>query len=182
MSTSTKSFLAFAVVGAVAGLVAFFGLSPFGKEVVQQIAGSSTGTTFNTAKVAAVVMSPTTSSATSTSILNTDASDRIILDNFVSCAGATTTAFGADSLGLATWKWGAATTSGAAPQPSILNSVNAAMNINVATGTYDAYTASSTYTAVYTRRWAAGSYLTFQTNGTTTPSLSCVAGVHYIGS
>ena len=49
--------------------------------------GSPVGTTFNTAKVAMTNYTPSASAASSTSILNTDASTRYIVSSTVACNG-----------------------------------------------------------------------------------------------
>lgn len=168
-------------LGAVFGVLAWFGLTPF-KEVntvVQQMVGSASGTTFNSAKVAQINLNPQSITSTSTSLYNGDSSDRIVTDAFVSCNNLTsmTSATG----GVATFQWGAATTTAAAPTASVLTNQYAAMNVTVATSTADGYTATSTYTAAASRRWAAGSYMTFQTNATST-NAACTVGVHYLGT
>lgn len=169
--TTTNILLAVLVVLAIYAL--FFASHAFG-------AASPAGSTNNDAKVASVAMAPTSRTATSTSILNSDASDRIVTDAFVSCTGLTSMN-GADTAGLATFKWTAATSSTAAPAPSVIDASLAAMNVTIATTTSDGFTATSTYTNVYARRWNAGTYMVFQTNGTSS-AVSCTPGVRYIAS
>lgn len=139
------------------------------------------GNTFNTAKVASVIMTPSAigNNGTSSSILNTDATDRFITDAFVACANATSTVFSPTG-GVANWQVFAATTSAANANVSIATP-NLALNVNVATGTYDVYVSTSTYTATFTRRWLTNSYLTFGWNATSSGGSSCNVGVHYIG-
>lgn len=143
-------------------------------------AASTTGATNTDAKIASIAMAPISNSATSTSILNTDSSDRIITDAGVSCTGLTNM-FGQTSAGLATYNWTAATSSTAAPTASIASAQFAAMQVTVATTTPDGFTATSTYTSPYARRWNAGTYLIFQTNGTSSAA-SCTPFVRYIAS
>lgn len=144
--------------------------------------GSPSGTTFNSAKVASVVMVPTSASATSSSVYNGDASDRIIDSAFVACFPAVGSVFAQTSAGVANWTWIAATTSTNAP--ATITNTNLALNVNVSTSsTNDSYIATSTYTNVITRRWAAGTYLTFQPNATSSVSgVNCTPGVYYHGS
>ena len=144
----------------------------------QFLAGSPAGTTFGTAKVAAVNISPQSRTSTSTSMLNSDASDRIVLDAYVTCSGLTNM-FGADGAGVATFNWTAATSSVAAPTASIAANALAAMQITVATSSTEGYTATTTYTNVFARRWNSGSYMIFQTNATSSAA-TCQAGVHYV--
>lgn len=185
---TTHQTAAAVVLGACAvlGAFAFFGLTPFGKTVVEQLAGSnqSAGATFNSAKVASIVMVPNAAgtNATSSSILNTDSTDRIITDAFVSCTKAGSV-FAQTSAGVANWTWKAGTTTTSAP--ATLDSVNAnslAMSMNVATSaTDDSYNSTSTYTGVFTRRWPTNTYLSFAPNATSSTA-ACVVGVHYLGS
>jgi len=138
------------------------------------------GTTFSTAKVAAINMIPSTASATSSSIYNGDDNDRFVTDAFVACGGVGTSKTAYTGTGLANWTWYAATTTTNAPSdPLSSTATNLAMNVNVSTTTAaDAYTATTTYTQVFNRRWAAGAYMTFQPNATNTAT--CNVGVHYL--
>lgn len=144
--------------------------------------GSTTGTTFNTAKVAAVVFTPATGSATSTSILNTDASDRKIQSFFYDCSGVGTSLTAYTGAGLTSGGliFSYATTSTANPNtPQTTN----AINLTVATSTPDSYNiigAATTTPTALQRVWATGSYATFSSNATNTAS--CVVGVNYIAS
>lgn len=180
-------FWAGVVVLAIMGGLAWFGLTPFLHEsvidktstTVQQI-GSPVNTTFNTAKVAAVNITPSSNTATSTSILNSDTSDRIITDAFVTCSNVGNV-FAQTAAGLASagWNWQAATTAAATPATLGANA-NLAMNVIVATtSAADAYTASTTYTQVFNRRWGTGTYMTFWENATSSSAV-CQAGVHYL--
>jgi len=172
MTTFSKSLLAFAVVGALAGIVAFFNVSPF-RSAIEQLAGSAAGTTFQTAKVAAVNFAPATSAASSTSILNSDAGNRYITDTFLDCLGANGQGFqtiqGATtsvaSLGLqGSINYFASTTA---------TTTAAANNMYVSTSTEGALGSE-------TRVWGAGSYITFVVSSTN--SGACTAGVHYLQS
>lgn len=159
------------VVAAIAGAYLF-------PHAVPSFGNAAAGSTFSSAKVAAININPQNRTSTSTSIYNGDASDRIITDAFVTCTGLTNM-FGATDAGVINFQWGAATSSVAAPTNSILNNALSAMNITVATSSADGYTATTTYTSAFARRWAAGSHLIFQTNATSS-SASCQAGVHYL--
>lgn len=173
----TITIVLIVAVVALLGYMAFFKASPaFGSSAV--------GTTFNSAKVAEIVMQPTSSSATSSSILNTDANDRIIDSSFVSCATSTGSVFAQTAAGVATFQWQFATTSTNAPAVFPSTATNAAL-INLGTSTTDdSYAASSTPTArAISRRWPTGTYLTIQPNATSSnASLSCQAGVYYHGT
>lgn len=170
-NTITNILLAVLIV--LVGYAVFFAPHVLG-------AASPAGATNLDAKVASVAMAPISRTATSTSILNSDGTDRIVTDAFVSCTGLTNMN-GVDTLGLATYNWTAATSSTPAPTASIAAAQLAAMQVTVATTTSDGYTATSTYTSPFSRRWNAGSYMVFQTNGTSS-AVSCTPGVHYIAS
>ncbi len=90
MTTQTKSILA--LIGAVIIAGAIYGAYQY-PEATQQLAGSSAGSSFSTAKVASQVV--TVSTSTVFSLLNTDASSRVILgtDIFLTGGAATTTAY-----------------------------------------------------------------------------------------
>lgn len=160
------------VVAAVLGALAFFGLTPFGKEAVTEISGSPAGSTFNTAKVAAINFTPATPAASSTSLLNTDSSARYIQSGFASCSGVT------GQGGTFT----AATTT--IPNLGVQGNTNSAETI-IATTTAGAqfmYSASSTEGVISqtSRVWPSGTYLTFVDSNTNTGI--CTVGVDYLGS
>lgn len=163
-------------------------------------AGSPAGSTFTSAKVAQINLSPT-NGATSTSVLNSDSSDRFVTDNFIGCTGATTTYAAVTGSALTNLGWiiKAATTSTSAP--AVVSNTNLVMNDAIATGTVAAGVASDyggivlvASTSIATSspfvnnaaaasqifRWAAGSYLTFFSNATNTAA--CTVGVHYLAS
>lgn len=139
---------------------------------IQSLGSSVTGSTFNTAKVAAIAWAPATSAASSTSILNTDANTRYITDSFVQCTGTNGQGF----------TMTAATTSVA--NQGLQGSTNYAAN-DVATTTVASQTmfnASSTEgVPTYTNRlWPSATYLTFDASAVNTGA--CIAGVHYLGT
>lgn len=147
--------------------------------VVQGV--SAVGTTFNSAKVASVIMAPATAAATSTSILNPDSSDRIVTNSFAACntvGGSLPFLTGLTSGSLPNWGLKMATTSTAAQT----GSVNLVSNLNISTTTPWSYTASSTvpFPGPVTNVWPAGTYLTLTFNATNTAT--CVAGVNYLAS
>lgn len=182
MNTSSVMAGFIGVVGIAVGLV--FGFTIWHKDSVQQqqqlAQASPAGTSFSTAKIAEAVLVPTTSGAgaTSTSILNTDANDRIVTDAGVSCTGATAAVFGTGSV--AEWSFKAGTTTTANP-PALGVAGSLAMNVVMATGTYDGFTATSTYTLPAARRWATGTYMSFTTNATSSVIVECTPFVHYLG-
>lgn len=139
---------------------------------------STSGVTNNSAKIASITMA--LSSATSSSILNTDATDRIVESGFYSCDNLTTVLAPYTGGGFAALSFEAATTSAAASSATAVTNANAAFKSTVATSSSFGFVASSTYAAAFPRVWATGSYMTFWSNATTTAS--CTIGLHYISS
>lgn len=139
-------------------------------------------TTFNSAKVAEVGFIPATAGATSTSILNTDSTDRVVIDSFYYCNVLGTSYVANTGSGLANLTFTAATTSTASP--AALGNTALLLSSNVATTSAGASTYVSSSTTPYpdnsSRLWKSGSYMTFFSNATNTAQ--CVAGVHYLGS
>lgn len=169
-----------ALVGAVLGSVAFFGYSPFLK-VVSTVFGSPAGTTFNNAKIAAVDITPSSVSATSSQILNTDSSNRYIESIGSACTGV------GPALGLALanngWALQAATTSVAGL--GLAGNTNLAGNLPISTSTQFAYAASSTVSSGNTSSsdlwiWPSNTYLSFLYTATNTAA--CIAKVSYLPS
>lgn len=148
-----------------------------------QLVGSSAGTTFSTAKIATVVMSPSAAgaNATTSSILNTDASDRKIETFVADCSGVGTSQAVNTGGGLASAGFivSAATTSTSVP--TVVTNTNA-LTLPISTSTPDSYNivGNATTTVALNRVWASGSYLTFQFNATNTAS--CIIGVNYLAS
>lgn len=167
-------------------------------KVKNSLGATPVGNTFNDQKMAAITFSPSSGTATSTSILNPAGQDVYVTDNFAGCANATTTYTAYTGTGLANWLIKAATTSTSAPL-NVANT-NLVMNDIIATGTSIAggtpfainlvastsiATTSSALngnvgTAAYQFLWAANTYLTFFSNATNTAT--CTVGVHYFSS
>lgn len=172
-----KNTILIVLVSALVG----FGLGSFLSKdgsVLSSISTSST-TTFNSAKLAEVGFSPATGSATSTSILNTDSTDRIVQDAFIYCDTVATSRTAYSGTGLAALLFTAATSSTAAPVTN--SNANYAMYNIVSTSTPNFYVSSTTIgVASYGRVWESGSYMSFFSNATNTAA--CVVGVHYLAS
>lgn len=147
-----------------------------------QVTASPTGTTFNSAKVAAVIFAPATGSATSTSLLNSEVNDRYITDSFVMCRSVGTSKAAYSGGGLDLFRFIVGTTSSAITQNLADVNTRYAANLVLGTSTVDSFTASSTEGVIpgTSRVWPAGSYLTIQSNATNTAV--CNVGVRYIGS
>lgn len=137
---------------------------------------AAVGTTYGSAKVAQVNMTPATAAATSTSILNTDSYDRIVTDTFYDCNTAGTSKVYLTGNGLASLIIRAATSTTAAQGAN----TNYVMYNNMATTSPDVFMASTTIAVGdFGRVWATGTYMNFSTNATNTAV--CTVGVHYIG-
>lgn len=145
---------------------------------------NAVGTTFSTAKVAQVNITPATGSATSSSILNNDATDRYIVSSFVSCntVGTSKTAYTGTGLTSAGWLWRMSTSSAAITGAIADSNTNYAAVDVVSTTTVDSFVSSTTEGIITgtTRTWPTGTYLNIQPNATNTAV--CTGGVYYIGS
>ncbi len=173
MSTFTKLAIAFGVAAGIFGLAAFFGWSPFVTTVIQQNFGSSAGVNFNSAKVALVTVAPSTSAASSTSILNTDASGRWIEGAYAGCTGT-----GSESVAQLALGYSAATTSVA--NLGAQGNTNTAARLTIATSSAFSNISSTTPNFDMKAYWPSSTYLTFTFTATT--SAACVIGVSYIPS
>lgn len=152
----------------ILGLGIIAGHSIWPQQTLAPVQTNAVGTTGNTAKRFSVIFSLTSQSSTSTSILNTDGTDRIILSTFHTCNTLGSSFTPVTGSGLANLIIQAATTSTAAP--TLLGNSNLVMNSIVATTTpgFELVSTSSTASSEISRVWASGSYLTFNTNATNT--------------
>lgn len=142
-------------------------------------AASPSGSTFGDSKIAFTSWFPASNAATSTSMLNTDGNDRIIntLDywcsSLTSVNGAPLTSTG--------WIFTAATTSVA--NQGLQGSTNYVLSTTVATTTAELWVSSSTpgnTSTVDYRRWAPNTYLTINSNASSTAN--CTIGISYRGT
>ncbi len=163
---------------------------PQGNTVIQKMFGSPGNATFLGQPAASVIFN--LSAGTTTSILNTDASDRYITTFQASCSGITSivapylgvnSSIGYFGIRAATTTFNAAT--GTPTANVLVSNSNFAASTTVATSS--AITVMSTSTAAatmnsnqFSQEWAAGSYLTFITNATS--SGTCTVGVMYLPS
>lgn len=192
MTTLTKSTLA--LIGAVIIGGFIWGAYQYPKAAL--LAGSSAGTTFNTAKIAAVAVNLASVGAngTSTSILNSDAFDRYVTGVRTACVGVGTSKTAYSGAGLAALTLSIGTSSTAAPAAVPTNLVASPLTIATSTG-YFAVSSSTVGNLATTSVsgavgitgitsdnfvWLTGSYITFATNATNTAT--CVFGVDYMGS
>lgn len=166
------------IIGAIVALLVGFAIG-WVSNTSQSVGGiQPVGTTFSTAKVASVIMVPATDSASSTSILNTDATDRIFVSSFAACNTVGTSLSYLVGAGIVDWRVRMATTSAGTQT----GSVNYVSNMAVSTSTPWAYSASSTapFPNASAYVWPTNTYLTITFNATNTAS--CLAGVNYLAS
>lgn len=176
MDTSLKAALA--LIGALIVGGAILGAYQYPKQVQPTLGSAAVGTTFGTQKIAQIVWQPSTDAASSTSLYNSDSNDRIVESVYYSCTGLTTS-----STAVAALLFKAATTSTSAPATGIGTNTNLLLGTTVATSTSELYVASTTpglATSAFVRRWAAGSYLTFNSNAL--QSAVCNIGVQYMAN
>lgn len=178
----TKYLLAFIGVVVIAG--AIYGAYLYPK--VQILVGSPAGTTFGTSKFAAVAvnLANTGANGTSTSILNTDASDRYPVSVDIACEGVGTSQTAYSGTGLAALTLSVATSSTANPNSNANTNYVGAATLAIPTSTTQVAISSSTAALPGNTRsgvvWGAGSYMTFTFNATNTAA--CSVGVKYIGA
>ncbi len=163
------------VIGAVIG----YGLPHSSQQVIVQ-GVSSAGVTTVTAKYYSVTMAPATAAATSTSLLNTDGTDRMIQDLTTGCTSVGTSLTFLTGAGLLSngFNVKAATTTTSANGLQG-NTSNIFSNI-ISTSTPSQFVSSSTvpFPTDVTRIWPTGTYLTFLFSATNTAA--CTVGVHTI--
>lgn len=164
--------------GGVAALAVAGLFLPMNKVETTVGSASAVGSTFSTAKVAYKAWT-LSNGATTTSLYNSDSSDRIIRSVDYTCSGVGTSLTAVTGTGLANLIFTAGTTSTDAPAvPTLGNSV---FSSTVATTVPEIYLSSTTHgltTSAFVRRWGAGTYLTFVSNATNTAA--CVIGVTYM--
>lgn len=173
------------VVLAVIVVAAIVGGYYFPKFNSAGIAGSSaTGSTFNTAKTAAIVMNLATAgaNATSSSILNSDSNDRFVTGVRVGCNGVGTSKTAYTGTGLAALTLTVGTSTTAAPA-TFVGFANVMSAFTLGTSTPVLVVASSTLqtaTSSLAAFWPANSYMTFTVNATNTAV--CTMGVDYLAN
>lgn len=184
MTKPTQFLFAGVAVLSLMGAVAFFGLSPFGKTVIQQTFGAApAGSNYTDQKLYAVTVNLANPGAngTSTSILNPSATDYFVTGISVGCENVGTSKTAYTGTGLAALTLTVATSATAAPATNANTNV---VNENTLGTSTPQFVVSSTTPAtgvVGTNGiWAAGSYMTFTTNATNTAL--CTFGVNVLGS
>lgn len=180
-----KEILKSVVFAVVAGLVAGVVVLTFAPKQVTEVAvGSPAGATFSTAKVAAISWTLATG-ATSTSVLNTDSSDRYVTTLNLGCQNVGNSFTPLTGAGLASLQVRAATTSTNAPAVISNTALVGGAPLTVSTSSAQILIASSTASGPNGTQnlsfvWTAGSYMTFWSNATNTAQ--CVVGVNYLQS
>lgn len=182
MSTLSKILVSAVIAGAIVAGVAFFVKENSSQSVAQGT--SSSGNVYNTAKFAGKVANLASPGAngTSTSILNTDATDRYVTGLRIGCEGVGSSKTAYTGAGLAALTITVATSSTAAPATlSPWAAITVGFTIPTSTPAY--VLASSTpqlATSTWPAIWPTNTNMTFQTNATNTGV--CTFGVDYIGS
>jgi len=177
------------VTGVIALIIAggVFGGYKYLVTPVQQVAGSPVGTTFNTSKFAGVNVNLANPGAngTSTTILNSDASDRYITSIETGCEGVGTSKTAYTGVGLSALTLSVATTSTANIATNGNANVVGGGTITMGTSTSQFAISTSTNAGANGNPapyfiWGAGTYLDFTFNATNTAA--CTVGVKYIAS
>lgn len=182
MTTTSKIVIGLAFIGAILGSLAFFGFSPFGRQVVNEVFGSPSGTTSTSVDGATVVVSMT--NATSSSILNPTGQLAYVYLGLVNCTGVGTSQSLVTGGGLAALTLTAGTTSTAtAPAGGFEFTTEILQGVTIGTSSPVFALASSTMqtaTTSFATLWPAGTYMTFVSNATNTAV--CTFGVGTFGS
>ncbi len=171
------------LVGAIVVLLVGIGAFLFGSNQDNGVVGqiySPVGTTNSTAKFYSIDAAPATAAATSTSLFNTDSTDRGIQDLTVMCTSVGTSQTFLTGAGLLSngFNVKAATTS--VTSTGLQGNTANIFLATIATTTPYQYVASSTtpFPTDVTRIWPTGTYLTFAFSATNTAA--CTVGVHAI--
>lgn len=140
---------------------------------------SSAGATSSTADEYSVIMAPSTDAATTTSILNTDGTDREITSSVVACTSLGNSFTFQTGAPLANFNVRMSTSTVAGGLQA--NTTNLASNITIATTSAWFYLASTTEpNPTYVGRvWPSGTYLNILFNATNTAT--CTVGVRALG-
>jgi hypothetical protein len=173
MTNTLKSI----TIGLIVVLLVAIGAYFYPTQNVRVGAVSSSGAYANTVSWSSTVFAPLT--GTSTSILNVGGSDRAILGTYVTCTGLGTSQTYTTGTGLASLTLQSATTSVSAT--GLQGNANYATNVTIATTSPSTnfYIATTTEGVLqYTSRiWPVNTYLTFNTNATSTAT--CSFGVEW---
>lgn len=182
----TKNILYGAVVvGALLGAAAFFGLTPFGKEIVGQAFGATANST-NSSQNQLFIYGWNLANGTSTSILNTSGNDVWATQLQYNCSGVGSSNTPYTGAGLASVTFKAATTSTShvtdtsASNVAVTNT-NLAVSFTLATSSANQLVASSTLSVggqILNEDIPPNAYITFFVSATNTAV--CNVGVQII--
>lgn len=183
MNLLQKSVLSIVGVAIIVGLYGGYKFL-FSSTQTQVSIGSPAGTSFNTAKIAAIAvnLANTGANGTTTSLSNADASDRYVTSVEMGCEGVGTSQTAYSGTGLANLTLTVGTTSTSAPAafPAGFNKVGG-VSYNISTSTPNMLLSSTTGGVSTTSIiWGAGTNMTFFMNATNTAL--CSVGVKYIAS
>lgn len=184
MNTSKDTYVAL-LVGVViaATVIGGYFFPRVSAPVIQQISSASpAGSTFNYMKIAAITVAMT--SATSSTVLNTDSNDRIVLSTEIGCEKVGSSNTLNTGTGLASLTVLVGTSSTATPTATALFSPSLEIgNVTLATSSANFIFASSTAvtaTSSSASIWASGTYMAFVSNATNTAV--CTFAVHYLST
>lgn len=188
-----SSFNKLVVLAVIAGVVAAGIFSVLSNHNNAVPVGAS-GSTFSTAKYAGVAIDlASNSGATSTSILNTDSSDRYVVAVELACRNTGSSFTAVTGAGLASLQLTVGTSSASSPASIVSigahSRVASAFVVGTATAPIIAVASSTTQVSTSTLGvlWKSGEYMTFWWNATNTPAsgqttVPCTEGVRYLGS
>ena len=165
-----KIYIAIAIVF----VVAVFGL--FYPKVKGSFGAVSSSGAYNSmTSWSSITLTPSSNAATTTSILNSGASDRAILGSYTMCTSEVAVGLPLTS---GAWAMTAATTS--TSSLGLQGNTNYIANITIATTTGTTFVASTTEGVIanWSRIWPVNTYLTFALNASSTAS--CSFGVEWM--
>lgn len=174
-----KKYIITGIVCLIVGAIAGFILAPR-QNVSYTVQGiSSPGATNSSAKEYTVTMAPLLAAGTTTSLLNTDGTDRFIKDSFAACTGVgTSNAYLTGTGGIAALLVQMSTST--VGSTGLQGNTNYASSITISTTTPWAYTSTSTLaaTGVAGLIWPSGTYLNITFNATNTAA--CTVGARTV--
>lgn len=175
MNTTALKYIAGIIV-----VLAIIGAYVYPKSTTTTVVRGVSGTavTNSSARIATITMAPLLDAGTSTTILNTDGTDRAITSSVAYCTSVgTSRTYLTGATGLSNLIVNMSTSSSASGNAG--SNTNYASSLTIATTSVTAYTASSTEGAtIYGRIWPTGTYLALTFNATNTAA--CTVGVYYL--
>lgn len=169
----------YGVIVVVAMVIAFLFGQGFGGGDTTYVQGiSAASTTNSSAKMYTLTVAPSTAAATTSSLLNTDGTDRGIIGAVAFCTSVGTSQTFSTGAGLTSWTLQAAT--GTTPGLGLQGNTNYAVNFTLGTTTSNSFTGTTTQTfySYVQGIWPTGTYLHWLFNATNTAA--CTVGVSTI--